>query len=52
MPSFILLLEPGIDADIPLPSNIVNDLAMVTYAIIIEIDYQLARNIGALSTAP
>jgi signal transduction histidine kinase len=36
MPSFILLLEPGLNTDIPLPSDIVNDLAVMTYAIIID----------------
>jgi len=49
-PSFLLLFNPGVNADKPLASNIVQDFTMVTHAIVIEIDDPLTGKIRALST--
>ena len=49
-PSFFLLFNPGVNADNPLASDIVQDFTMVTHAIVIESDDLLTGKIRALST--
>jgi hypothetical protein len=48
VPPLILLLNPGINADITLASDIIQDLTMVTEVIIIEVDHLLTVEISAL----
>jgi len=48
-PSFLLLFSPGVNADHPLASDIVQDFTMVRHAIVIEIGDLLTGKIGALS---
>jgi hypothetical protein len=47
-PPLILLLSPGINADITLASDIIQDLTVVAEVIIIEIDDLLTGKIRAL----
>jgi len=49
-PSLLLLCHPGIDANIPLKSNIRQYFTMVWESVIIEVDKFPAGKIGALST--
>jgi len=44
-----LLLEPGVNADFLLPSDILQDFAVVTHAVVVEIDDPLTGKIGTLS---
>jgi hypothetical protein len=48
-PPFLLLFNPGANADNPLASDIVQDFTMVTHAIVIESDDPLTGKIRALS---
>jgi hypothetical protein len=47
-PPLILLLNPGINADITLAPDIIHDLTMVAETVIIEIDDLLTGKISAL----
>ena len=49
-PSLLLLRNPSVNADFPLPLDVVQDFAMVTYAVIVKIDDRLTGEIRALST--
>jgi len=48
-PYFLLFLEPSVNADFLLPLYIVQDFAVVTHAVVVEIDDPLTGKIGALS---
>jgi hypothetical protein len=48
-PSFLLFLNPGVNANVTLMSNVVQDFTMMAHSIVIKVDDLFTRKNRALS---